>query len=60
MRRTVGGAKTLTLVIRPKRNQLNALKRNGHLKVRAKLTFRPKGGVARSVTRELKLVRTPR
>jgi YVTN family beta-propeller protein len=57
VKRRVGRARTLTLVVRPRHRQAKRLKRRGHLKVRVTIAFRPDGGTALTRVEQLKLVR---
>ena len=59
LRRRVGRSRSVTLVVRAKRGhgRLRTLRRHGHLKVRARITFRPDGGSPLTRTKKLKLVR---
>src|SRR5262249_46355877 len=58
VRRAVTHAGPVTLLVRPRHALLAALRRHGHLRVRVRITFRPAGGSARTLTRALTLVRT--
>jgi YVTN family beta-propeller protein len=57
VKRTLAGARTVALTVRPKPQAMKALRRSGRLEVGVRLTFTPDGGPARAVTRKLTLVR---
>jgi YVTN family beta-propeller protein len=57
VKREVGQARNLTLTVRPSRKAAKALRRHGHLRVTAKITFRPDGGVPLTSIKRLALVR---
>jgi YVTN family beta-propeller protein len=58
LNRTVPRSRTVTLVLRAKREKVKVLKRRGKLTVRARITFSPVGGLPRTLSRSLKLIRS--
>ncbi|HEX7246171.1 MAG TPA: PKD domain-containing protein [Solirubrobacterales bacterium] len=57
LNRTARHKGLLTLTLRPKRMAMKQLRRRGHLQVRAIITFSPDGGVPRTLSKGLTLLR---
>jgi YVTN family beta-propeller protein len=58
VKRTAAGAGTFTLMVRPKGKAMKTLMSRGQLKVGVEVTFRPNGGIPRTLTGVLGLARS--